>query len=152
MPLVFAYGSMREPIVRNKVLGHIVDTEEAVLRGYQKVCGGDILTIVSCPDRDVKGIVFDASPEDMEKMDEWEGCPEYQRMELEVEVGGTPRKVVTYATPEPPRYHEAVGDDVIASIPLKEIIRTVEAMVRKPLRFSYIFGPSVGKVKYRTSR
>ncbi|MBR4696836.1 MAG: gamma-glutamylcyclotransferase [Candidatus Methanomethylophilaceae archaeon] len=134
MALVFVYGSMLEPIVRNKVLGRIVDTEEAVLRGYQKVCGGDILTIVSHPDRDVKGIVFDASSEDMEKMDEWEGCPEYQRMELEVEVGGTPRKAVTYATPEPPRYHEAVGDDVIASIPLKEIIRTVEAMVRKPLR------------------
>ena len=134
MPLVFAYVSMCEPMVRNKVLGRIVDTEEAVLRGYQKVCGGDILTIVSRPDSDVKGIVFDVSPEDMEKMDEWEGFPEYQRMELEVEVGGIPRKAVAYATPEPPRYCEAVGDDVIASIPLREIIRTVEAMVRKPLR------------------
>ena len=66
-------------------------------------------------------------------------------MELEVEVGGTPRKAVTYATPEPSRYHEAVGDDVIASIPLKEIIRTVEAMVRKPLRFFFHFRSARGE-------
>ncbi len=132
MPLVFAYGSMCEPIVRNRILGRAVDTEEAVLHGYRKVCGGDILTIVPSPEKDVPGIVFEATPEDMERMDDWEGCPEYQRIELEVESGGIPRKATTYATPEPPRFYETVGDDVIASIPLREIIRTVEAMFRKP--------------------
>ncbi len=131
MPIVFAYGSMCEPIVRNKVLGRIVETKEAVLHGYAKVCGGDILTLLQQPGRDVTGIVFEASSEDMERMDDWEGYPEYQRVELEVDVGGTPMKAVTYVTPEVPKYHEVVGDDVIAPIPLKEIIRTVEAMVRR---------------------
>ena len=37
--IVFAYGTLTVDIVRDRVLGHPVDTRDAVLHGYSKVCG-----------------------------------------------------------------------------------------------------------------
>lgn len=74
--IVFAYGTLTVDIVRDRVLGHPVDTRDAVLRGYSKVCGWDYLTLVPS-DSSVRGVVFEADADDVARMDVWEDVPVY---------------------------------------------------------------------------
>ena len=82
--LVFAYGTLVLPIIRDRVLGHPVDTADAVLHGYSKICGWDYLTLVPS-DGSVTGVVFEADGEDVSRMDEWEEVPVYSLVPVTVE-------------------------------------------------------------------
>lgn len=126
--LIFAYGTLSEQLIRDRVLEHSVDAHPAILHGYRKVCGWDYFTIVP-GDGDVRGVVFEASPEDILRMDMWEEVPTYRLFTLPVEVGGEQVEAGCYVMPEPPENYEFVDDDRIAAIPLAEIIRDVENMV-----------------------
>lgn len=125
--LVFVYGTLCEPIVRDRVLGRKVITEVASLPGYSKVCGGDYLTMVPS-DGTVLGQVFDASDADLDRIDVWEEVPTYMRADVMPIVDGEPRHACAYIMPDPPDNVEVVGDDCIASIPLRDILREVGRM------------------------
>ena len=73
--LIFAYGTLVLPVIRDRVLGHPVPTEDAVLHGgYSKVCGWDYLTLIPS-DGGVTGVVFEADEDDVSRMDAWEEVP-----------------------------------------------------------------------------
>lgn len=127
MTLVFVYGTLCEDIVRDRVLGHHVETMPAVLHGFSKICGGDYLTIVPSNHR-VIGQVFDATDDDIARMDVWEEVPEYVLTRVTVDVGGEDVTAYTYIMSDPPENHEVVDDDCISSIPLRSIIRDLDSM------------------------
>ncbi len=125
--LIFVYGTLVEPIIRDRILGHDVATADAVLEGYVKVCGWDYLTLIP-GDGSVKGVVFEADDGDVSKMDIWEEVPVYELVPVTVMVDGSLTEAYSYIMPEPPEHYEVVGDSCIASIPLEDIIRDVESM------------------------
>lgn len=124
--LIFSYGTLTLPLVRDRVLGHPVETRGAVLDGYSKVCGWDYLTLVPS-DGSVKGVVFEADDDDVGRMDVWEDVPVYRLERVDVECGGDLLEAYTYIMPEPPAFYEAVEDSCIAAIPLEEMIADLEA-------------------------
>ena len=85
--LVFVYGTLVEPIIRDRILGHHVETTDAVLDGYVKVCGWDYLTLIP-GEGSVKGVVFEAGDGDISKMDVWEEVPVYELVPVTVTVDG----------------------------------------------------------------
>ena len=125
--LVFVYGTLVEPIIRDRILGHHVDTSDAVLEGYVKVCGWDYLTLIS-GEGSVRGVVFEAGDGDISRMDVWEEVPVYELVPVTVTVDGESVEAHCYIMPEPPEHYEVVPDSCIASIPLNDIIRDVESM------------------------
>lgn len=127
MTLVFVYGTLCEDIVRDRVLRHHVETMLAVLHGFSKICGGDYLTIIPSDHRTI-GQVFDATDDDIARMDVWEEVPEYVLTRVTVDVGGQDVTAYTYIMSDPPENHEVVDDDCISSIPLKNIIRDLDSM------------------------
>lgn len=130
MTLVFVYGTLCEELIRDRVLGHHVDTRPAVLDGYSKICGGDYLTIVPSGHR-VLGQLFHASDDDIARMDVWEEVPEYIPTKVTVVCDGSMVDAVAYIMPDPPVNHEVVDDDCISSIPLRSIIRDLDSMFGK---------------------
>lgn len=128
--LVFAYGTLTVPAVRDRVLGHPVVVRDAVLRGHSKVCGLDYLTIVPS-DGCVRGVVFDADDRDVRMMDVWEDVPVYELVPVTVLVDGAETDAFAYVMPEPPADHEAVGDSCVAAIPLPGIIAEIESMMSR---------------------
>ncbi len=127
---IFSYGTLCEPIVRDRVLGHTVETRDAILDGYSKVCGWDYLTLIPS-DGSVNGIVFEADDSDIERMDVWEEVPVYELVPVRITVDGSEEDAFCYIMPEPPEHFESVDDSCIASIPLDSIIRDVESMFRR---------------------
>ncbi len=126
--IVFSYGTLCEPLVRDRVLGHTVDVRPAILRGFSKVCGWDYLTLVPS-DGTVSGVVFEADADDVARMDEWEDVPVYVPTEVSVEVDGSTVSAYAYIMPEPPAAYEVVEDSRIAAIPLDRIMADLESMM-----------------------
>ena len=88
---VFAYGTLVLPEIRDRVLGHPVETTDAVLHGYTKVCGWDYLTLVPS-DSSVRGVLFEADERDVERMDVWEDVPVYELVPVSVETATASRR------------------------------------------------------------
>ena len=114
--IVFAYGTLTVDIVRDRVLGHPVDTRDAVLRGYSKVCGWDYLTLVPS-DSSVRGVVFEANADDVARMDVWEDVPVYSLVPVTVETDDGPAEAHTYIMGTPPEHYETVDDSCVAAHP-----------------------------------
>ena len=110
--IVFAYGTLTVDIVRDRVLGHPVDTRDAVLRGYSKVCGWDYLTLVPS-DSSVRGVVFEADADDVARMDVWEDVPVYSLVPVTVETDDGPVEAHTYIMGTPPEHYETVVDRML---------------------------------------
>ena len=127
--LIFSYGTLCEPLIRDRVLGHPVGTRPAILRGYRKACGWDYFTLVPFDGGEVRGVVFEAEPEDVLRMDAWEDVPTYRMFTLRVETDLGEEEAGCYVMQEPPESYEFVDDDRIAAIPLADIIRDVERMM-----------------------
>ncbi len=126
--LIFSYGTLTLPVIRDRVLGHTVHTRDAVLRGFSKVCCWDYLTVVPS-DGEVRGIVFEASDEDVRRMDVWEDVPAYTLEPVTVCTGEADEQAFAYIMGEPPEHYETVPDDAVAAIPLLEIIADLERMM-----------------------
>lgn len=126
--LIFTYGTLTLPLIRDRVLGHPVDTAEAVLRGYSKVCGWDYLTLIPS-DGEVRGLVFEADERDIGLMDIWEDVPVYELVPVRAEVSGEEVTAHAYIMPEPPAHYEVVGGGCIAAIPIDEIIEDMERLM-----------------------
>lgn len=126
--LIFAYGTLTLPMIRDRVLGHPVDAEEAELRGYSKVCGWDYLTLVPS-DGVVRGVAFEADAGDMRLMDAWEDVPVYELVPVLVTTSEGDVEAHSYIMPEPPEHYEPVGDGCIAAIPIDEIARDLERLM-----------------------
>ena len=129
--LIFAYGTLVLPIIRDRVLGHPVDTADAILHGYSKVCGWDYLTLVPS-DGSVTGVVFEADGEDVPRMDEWEEVPVYSLVPVTVETPSGTVEAHTYIMGEPPEHYETVDDSCLAAIPLTYIIADLERIMGRP--------------------
>lgn len=125
--MFFAYGTLTEPIIRDRVLGHTVETSDAVLDGYVKVCGWDYLTLVP-GDGSVRGVVFEADDGDVRRMDLWEDVPVYVPVQVDVSVDGSVMSASCYIMSEPPEHYEVVEDSRIAAIPLGGIIREMDSL------------------------
>lgn len=126
--LIFAYGTLVLPMIRDRVLGHPVDTEEAVLHGYSKVCGWDYLTLVPS-DGSVPGIVFEADAEDILRMDSWEEVPTYSLVRVAVDTPSGRRDAHVYIMGSPPEHYEFVEDSCLAAIPLADIAADLERIM-----------------------
>lgn len=126
--LVFSYGTLTVPMIRDRILGHPVDTEPAVLPGHVKVCGWDYFTIVP-GDGEVSGVVFEATEEDVERMDIWEEVPVYILMPVTVSTSSGTVEAQAYIMPEPPEHYEVVDDSRVAAIPILEIIDDLERLM-----------------------
>ena len=98
--LIFAYGTLVLPVIRDRGLGHPVPTEDAVLHGYSMVCGWDYLTLIPS-DGSVTGVVFEADEDDVFRMDVWEEVPVYSLVPVTVETAGGPREAHAYIMEEP---------------------------------------------------
>lgn len=126
--LIFSYGTLTLPMIRDRVLGHPVQSEPAVLRGYRKICGWDYLTVIPS-DGSVDGVVFEADSEDILRMDTWEEVPTYSLVGVRVETDSGPRNAFAYIMPEPPEHYEFVDDGRIAAIPILDIMRDLERLM-----------------------
>ena len=125
---VFAYGTLVLPEIRDRVLGHPVETTEAVLHGHSKVCGWDYLTLVPS-DSSVRGVLFEADERDVGRMDVWEDVPVYELVPVSVETSDGVVETFAYIMPEPPEHYEAVGDGCIAAIPVREIMDELDRLM-----------------------
>lgn len=126
--LIFAYGTLTVPFLRERVLGHAVEAVPAVLRGHVKVCGWDYLTVIP-GDSDVEGVVFDATDHDVELMDIWEEVPVYELREVVVETAEGRVAAHAYIMPEPPEHYETVDRSCIAAIPIAEIVEDLDRLM-----------------------
>lgn len=126
--LIFAYGTLVLPVIRDRVLGHPVPTEDAVLHGYSKVCGWDYLTLIPS-DGGVTGVVFEADEDDVFRMDVWEEVPVYSLVPVTVETAGGPREAHAYIMEEPPEHYETVDDSCLAAIPVREIMEDLDRIM-----------------------
>ena len=115
------------------MLGHPVDTREAVLRGYSKVCGWDYLTLVPS-DSSVRGVVFEADADDVARMDVWEDVPVYSLVPVTVETDDGPAEAHTYIMGTPPEHYETVDDSCVAAIPILEIMADLDRMLGRRRR------------------
>ena len=120
-------------IVRDRVLGHPVDTRDAVLHGYSKVCGWDYLTLVPS-DSSVRGVVFEADVDDVARMDVWEDVPVYSLVPVTVETDDGPAEAHTYIMGTPPEHYEIVDDSCVAAIPILEIMADLDRMLGRRRR------------------
>lgn len=81
---VFVYGTLRSPSVRWLVMGDRLNPEPAVLAGYQK----DALDIEPKPSGNVQGLVFNVTPEQLQRLDRYERLGlRYERVWLELADG-----------------------------------------------------------------
>ena len=126
--IIFAYGTLVLPGIRDRVLDHPVETTEAVLHGHSKVCGWDYLTLVPS-DSSVRGVLFEADERDVERMDVWEDVPVYELVPVSVETADGVVEAFAYIMPEPPEHYEAVGDGCIAAIPIREIMDELDRLM-----------------------
>ena len=124
--LLFVYGSLRLPVIRNKILGREAETQPAALNGYVKVCGQDCLTLIR-GNGTVHGVVFEVQPEEMDAIDNWENFPTYQAFPVDVEVNGRMVRAHSYVMPTPPTFNEQVDDDFISPIPVDELLKIIES-------------------------
>ena len=124
--LIFAYGTLRLPQIRDRILGRVAETEPAVLNGYVKVCNQDYLTLIR-GDGTVRGVVFEVKPEEMEVIDDWENFPTYQAFPVVVDVNGRKVEAHSYIMPTPPTFYEQVDDDRISAVPLESVMREFES-------------------------
>lgn len=93
MPLLFVYGTLREPIVQTRVLGRTVSGQPAMLPGWRRdwipVSGyaaeiaGSTVHPAAAPDPDssLDGLVLEILESDWAALDAYEGEP-YQRIEV----------------------------------------------------------------------
>lgn len=123
--LIFAYGTLILPVIRDRVLGHSVETRDAVLHGYSKVCGWDYLTLMPSEGA-VRGVVFEADDDDISRMDVWEDVPIYRLEKVTVVCGDEELRAGVYIMPEPPKFYETVGDSCVAAIPIEEMMADLE--------------------------
>lgn len=131
--IVFVYGTLTVDIVRDRVLGHPVDTRDVVLRGYSKVCGWDYLTLVPS-DSSVRGVVFEADADDVARMDVWEDVPVYSLVPVTVETEDGPAEAHAYVMGTPPEHYETVDDSYVAAIPILEIMADLDRMLGRGRR------------------
>ena len=118
---------------RDRVLGHPVDTRDAVLHGYSKVCGWDYLTLVPS-DSSVRGVVFEADVDDVARMDVWEDVPVYSLVPVTVETDDGPAEAHTYIMGTPPEHYETVDDSCVAAIPILEIMADLDRVLGRRRR------------------
>lgn len=128
--IVFAYGTLAVPWMRERVLGHPVDARPAVLRGHSAVRGEGYPTLVRS-DGEVRGVVFEASDEDVLRMDVWEEVPVYVLVPVTVYSDGTEVLAHAYVMPEPPEGAVPVGDG--AGIPSDSVVAgDLDRLVGRP--------------------
>ena len=84
--LVFAYGTLKSPLVRMIVTHRISSGEAARLPGFEK----QGLNIVPSEESHTRGIVFEATPEELRRLDRYERIGiRYGRREHELSSGQT---------------------------------------------------------------
>ncbi len=104
---IFAYGTLTVDSIRDRILGHSTHVTEAVLHGFSKVCGWDYLTLVPS-EGCVRGVVFDANAEDVNRMDIWEEVPVYSLVPVTVETSDGDVEAFSYIMETPPEHYELV--------------------------------------------
>lgn len=84
MELVFAYGTLVDPAVRQTVLGRAVPALQAVLPGSCKK-EGEYPTLEADEKAQVLGVCFEVTEEELAKLDAWEAS--YRRVPVQLEEG-----------------------------------------------------------------
>ena len=92
--LFFVYGTLVYPDVRERILGHTVFTKYDILTGFRK----EGLNIKQSNNDEVKGITFEATEEDVRKLDFYEGSY-YKKIQVKLESGRV-ANVYCYKTEE----------------------------------------------------
>jgi len=83
---VFAYGTLRNPLVRLLIIRESTDPTPAYLPGYRKQ-GLDIVKVDSAK---TDGVVFSVTPQGLRRLDRYERLGErYQRLQLTLADGKT---------------------------------------------------------------
>lgn len=126
--MLFSYGTLTLPEIRDRILGHAVETRDAVLPGYSKVCCWDYFTVVPS-EGSVRGIVFEASVEDVRRMDLWEDVPTYALEPVTILCEGNEIDAYAYIMPQPPGNYEQASEDAVAAIPIRDIMADLERLM-----------------------
>ena len=109
LPL-FAYGTLTDPEFTGHLLEHPVDSEPALLVGFERVeiPGFSYPTVVEAPGEKVRGLIYRSlSAEDYRRLDAYEGVAEglYRRVAAEViagapDAGAAPERASVYVPGE----------------------------------------------------
>lgn len=126
--LIFSYGTLVDPDVRERVLGRPVPARPAVARGFSRMLAGDYLTIVPS-DRDAAGVVFEAEDGDVARLDVWEEVPAYVLVAVEAEVDGRAVHARTYVMTDPPDMRPA-EDGVLSALPKERVLEEADRLMR----------------------
>jgi gamma-glutamylcyclotransferase len=116
----FAYGSNMSSAQMKERCPSARDLGAAKLPGHRltfprssETRGGGVAGIEPAPGSAVEGVLYSLSPEDLSRLDDFEGTDEgrYRRGRVEVDHEGEPRQVWTYyALPEGDRFHPPSRD------------------------------------------
>lgn len=101
---IFAYGILNVDSICDKILEHYILVTKTVLHGFSKVCRWDYLTLVPS-EGCVRGVVFDANAEDVNRMDIWEEVPGYSLVPVTVETSDGNVKAFSYIIETPPEHY-----------------------------------------------
>lgn len=99
---LFAYGTLMWPDILEDVVGRNVDGCPAVLENVRRLRVKNEVypSLVSCEGGEVSGVLYcGLSEQDIAALDRFEG-PEYDRRNVQVEIGGAPMEAETYFTSE----------------------------------------------------
>ncbi len=81
---VFAYGTLRHPLVRSLIIGRRVPVQAATLPGYRK----EALNIIPDPDALTSGYIFEVSTDELRRLDRYERLgTRYERLLLPLAEG-----------------------------------------------------------------
>lgn len=84
--LVFAYGTLKSPLVRFIVTGRISSGEAARLEGFER----QALDVIPSEGSSTEGVVFEATPGELRRLDRYERIGiRYERREHPLDTGQT---------------------------------------------------------------
>ncbi len=101
---LFTYGELTRPEVMGKLLGRLPTSRPAVLLDHRRVLDEEVGFFRAIPSRGsrIDGLLYEGlDPDELAKLDAYEEVERglYERVAVEVRLGGVPKKAWIYVSP-----------------------------------------------------
>lgn len=127
---LFTYGTFRHPYVQEKIFGHTIAGEEAILEGHAVNSAGTYYDIIEKTGSSVNGVVLPVTEEDLDCADIWEDVPLYSRCCKKVRLKDRFVTAVVYVkTQKTEPFIELTDYASLTQLPDEKLKREIDACV-----------------------
>ena len=110
MHKLFVYGTLKSEMVKEKLLGHVLESYDARLQGYSINIAEEYYNLVPNEGGCVKGLVLLVSETDLLYIDQWEEVPFYLKKEVVVKSQYGDERVYAYIKKDDEKSVKLVND------------------------------------------